>query len=531
MQGRRRLEGVAFLGALLGFAWAAACGPASDSPNAARSLLDATAPSDDGGQGDPTAPVPEGSTPGCPTCTDAMAGARDAGAQDAEAGPASDAGICHVAWPQPKYDYYLDGADMQMADFYLQVSPIQMAVDPAGDAYLAVSYSTQDYNPAITLDLGTVPSPSYQLGVAIAKVDALCNLLWVREIGGPLTQNVANAAIALDASSNLTVLGAFQGTIDFGGATLSTTNRALYLARFDAGGSVVFAKAVPSDGSTDVDVGSLVVSPGGVSTVMAGTWLAADASDAGSGATDGAATQWVEYFLQFDMAGSVIFQSPPSATGPFVNQMAADSSGKLWGLGVAALDAGIPSSGPSIVMQLTSTGGVAWSEPTLPDSNESPLFAASAGGAVVFGASFGASSPYSKAAIATETLQSYLPDETSPWTQATQVSYASLAFDQQMVVDANGNPIVGGDFSGSVETSADGSTGTVATPSGIGFQAFDSTGHFGSVHTWSADGSDQEHFGALAVDPQGNVLLAGTTQRTGQFTTGTTSVFLVKLAR
>ncbi len=440
-------------------------------------------------------------------------------------------GFCHVAWPQPKYDYYLDGADMQMADFYLGVGPMQMAVDPAGDAYLAVSYSTQDYNPAITLDLGTVPSPSYQLGVAIAKVDAGCNLLWVREIGGPLTQNLSNAAIALDANSNLTVLGAFQGTIDFGGATLSTTNRALYLARFDAGGSVVFAKAVPSDGSTDVDVGSLVVSPGGVSTVMAGTWLAADASDAGSGATDGAVSQWVEYFLQFDMAGSIIFQGPPSATGPFVDQIATDSSGKLWGLGVAALDAGIPASGPPIVMQLTSTGGVASSEPSLSDSNASPLFAAAARSAVVFGTAFGASSPYSMAALATETLQSYLPDETSPWTQATQVPYASFAFDQQMVVDANGNPVVGGDFSGSVETSADGSTSIAATPSGIGFQAFDSTGHLVSVHTWNAGGSDQERFGAMAVDPQGNVLLAGTTQRTGHFGTGTTSVFLVKLAR
>jgi hypothetical protein len=301
---------------------------------------------------------------------------------------------------------------------------------------------------------------------------------------------------------------------------LNAPSGELYLARFDPSGNVVFAEIVPSDGSPAVDTGSLVVSPGGISTIMAGTWIGADA-----------APQWVQYFVQTDATGTVVSQSPISAMGPFVNQMAADSSGTLWGLGVAALDAGIPSTGPPIVMELTSTGGIAWSQPTPSDSLDSPpLFAAGTGGAVVFAVSYGASSPYGNGQSATETLQAYSPGGTSPWTQATEVSYAQFAFAEQMVVDANGNPIVAGDFMGSVETAADGSTTTATTPSGIGVQAFDSTGHFVSLHTWVVGGSDKEHFHALAVDPQGNVLLAGTTESTGS-TTGTTSVFLVKLAR
>jgi hypothetical protein len=100
-----------------------------------------------------------------------------------------------------------------------------------------------------------------------------------------------------------------------------------------------------------------------------------------------------------------------------------------------------------------------------------------------------------------------------------------------MVLDANGNAIVGGDFSGSVAASADGSTTPGGTPSGIGFQVFDSTGHFVSMQTWAAGGSDPERFGAVAVDPQGNVLLAGTTVSSGHFGTGLTSVFLAKLGR
>jgi hypothetical protein len=522
MWGGHQSEGVVWLGILLGIAWTSACGsPASSSRSAASSLLDATVSAGDGGQAvDHTAPVSDGSPSGCPACTDAAASDQGTSGQDADAGPASGDGICHVTWPQSRYDYYFDGTDMQRADFYLEVSPLQMAVDSAGDAYLAITYSTQDFNPAITLDIGVVASPAYQVGVAVAKVDANCNLLWVREIGGALTVNVSSTAIALDANSNVTVLGAFQGTVDVGGTMLSAPSSELYLVRFDPSGNVVFAEIVPSDGSQAVDTGSLVVGPGGISTIMAGTWIGLDAG----------APQWVQYFVQTDARGTVVSQSPTSATGPFVNQMAADSSGTLWGLGVAALDAGLPSSGPPIVMELTSTGGIAWSRPTPSDSLDSPLFAAGPSGAVVFAASYGASSPYGNGTSATETLQAYSPDGTSPWTQATEVSYAQLAFDQQMVVDVNGNPIVAGDFMGSVETSADGSTTTAPTPSGIGVQAFDSTGHFVSLHTWIVGGSDKEHFHALAVDAQGNVLLAGTTESTGS-TTGTTSVFLVKLAR
>ncbi len=510
------------LGALLGIAWAAACGgPASGSRSAASSLLDATASAGDGGPAaDPTEPVSDGSPSGCPACTDAAAGDQGTSGQDADAGPASGDAICHVTWPQSRYDLYSDGTDMQRADFYLQVSPIQMAVDSAGDAYLAITYGTQDLNPTITLDIGVVASPAYQVGVAIAKVDANCNLVWVREIGGALTVNVSSSAIALDANSNVTVLGAFQGTVDVGGTMLSAPSGELYLARFDPSGNAVFAEVVPSDGLPAVDTGSLVVGSGGISTIMAGTWIGADAG----------APQWVQYLIQIDATGKLVSQSATSAAGPFVNQMAADSSGTLWGLGVAAVDAGIPSTGPPIVMELTSAGGIAWSQPTLSDSLDSPLFAAGTGGAVVFAASYGSSSPYGNGTSATETLQAYLPDGASPWTQATEVSYAQLAFAEQMIVGVNGNPMVAGDFMGSAETAADGSTTTATTPSGIGVQMFDSTGHFVSLHTWVVGGSDKEHFHALAVDPQGNVLLAGTTESTG-FTTGTTSVFLVKLAR
>jgi hypothetical protein len=258
-----------------------------------------------------------------------------------------------------------------------------------------------------------------------------------------------------------------------------------------------------------------VVSAGGTSTLVVDTWLAA---------------QFTQYALQFDTTGAVVFQSPPSATGPFVNQMGADSSGTLWALGSGAIDAGTPNASPPLVMQLTSTGSVAWSQATMSDNNTSTLFAPGKSGALVFTPSF-PSSPYGNGKMATETLQAYSPGGTSPWTQATEVSYGQLAFAEQMVVDDSGNAIVAGDFSGSEETSADGSTIEVATPTGMGFQVFDSTGHFVSMKTWAVGGPDPEQFGALALDPQGNVLLAGTTQRQGHFATGPTSVFLVKLAR
>jgi hypothetical protein len=491
-----------------------------------------SAPSSDGGElSDQTTPaLLDGSPSGCPTCADAAPGEQDADGQDADAALGSSKEVCHVTWPQARHTYEPDAASNLMSDFYIAPDAIQVAVDSTGDAYLAISYSSldQSLNPAITLDLG-VASPSYQAGVAIAKVDANCHLLWMRELGGPSAYFVNNMAIALDAASNVTLLGSFDGTVDFSGTTLSTAagvGADLYFMRLDTNGGVVFTEIAPSDGSQDVDVGFLTVSPGGMSTVAVSTWLV-PGPDSGS-----VAPQYIQYFLQYDNGGSLVAQSSPSTAGPFINQMAADSSGMLWALGDPLDDAGVVSTGAPVLMRLTSTGGVAWTQPTLSSDNaDSPRLAAGTGNAIVFAASVGGSFPFTSGANGTETLEAYLPDGASPWSHATDVSFAEADFDQQTVVDAEGNLIVGGDFSGSVATSADGSTTQVGTPSGIGFQAFDSTGHFVSMQTWAAGGSDPERFGAMAVDPQGNVVLAGTTVSTGSFGTGMTSLFLTKLGR
>jgi hypothetical protein len=516
------------LGALL------ACGGhATGAPPAVQESADATsipAPADAGLDARPIAQYPDGPTPGCSACTDAAGADAPDGTgaladQDADANAAVDA-ICHVAWPQP---------------LYLNVQGIQMAVDASGDVYLAISYDGTSGTPLPSLDLGLAVSPSYPIGVAIAKVDSACHLLWVREIGtaavdsqGVSSDSIGNTAIAVDAQSNVIIMGAFTGNIDFSGTTLGIPDASglrtgasfPYLMGFDPSGQVRFRQVLqPTVGYEEMSAGSLAVSPGGTSTLA--VWEASP-----SAAIDGATGVAAHYIVQFDGTGQMVFQSTPSMADPEVGpggDMVTDPAGGFWAVGGPGNGVTSPYS-TSMVFHLSSTGDVTWTQP-VSFSSAYPLFSAGAGRAYVLDVAYGG-------VLSTETLRSYPSSGTSPWTQVTQASYAGTSFAQQMVVDANGDAIVGGEFTGSIVTSADGSTTTAPSPSGAGFQAFDSTGHLRSVKTWNeaavepppvlpTEAPAPEYFGAVAVDPQGDVLLAGTVVASGPGP----SVFLVKLAQ
>lgn len=209
-----------------------------DSPDATSIAADA------GLDARPIAPDADASTPGCAACTDAAdADAWDGtGAladQEADANPAIDA-VCHVFWPQP---------------LYLDAQGIQMAVDASGDVFLAITYSAVSYMTDSTtgpsLDLGVTLSTTYPIGVAIAKVDSTCHLLWMREIGGVSGDSVGIRAIAVDDQSNVIVMGEFSGNVDFSGITLGIPDGGVsgggslpYLMGFDTTGQVLFRQVL-----------------------------------------------------------------------------------------------------------------------------------------------------------------------------------------------------------------------------------------------------------------------------------------------
>jgi hypothetical protein len=348
----------------------------------------------------------------------------------------------------------------------------------------------------------------------------------MRELGAAYmsdANSIQNADIATDSASNVTILGTFIGTFDFSGTTLSSQDGGApvptsspYLMRFDASGNVVFARVLyPSYGYAQMNVVGMAVAPDGTSTVLANAYTRVSLL-----------TTAAEYFLQYDSKGALLSQGSqgsPSSMAPWIGQMTGDPAGGLWAVG-GTLNAVFQGFTPTMVMHLTSAGAVTWTQPYAIDGSATlPLFAGGAAGAVLLEATGGG---YGTEPVQ-ETLWSYPSSGASPSSQtSTEPSYVGSEFAEQLVLDANGDTIVGGEFFGTHVTSADGSTDTSPTPSGIGFQAFDATGHFRSVKTWSGAAPGGDQFGAVAVDPRGNVLLAGT-EGPGQ---ETTSVFLAKLA-
>ncbi|MGH7435362.1 MAG: hypothetical protein ACRENE_06785, partial [Polyangiaceae bacterium] len=175
---------------------------------------------------------------------------------------------------------------------------------------------------------------------------------------------------------------------------------------------------------------------------------------------------------------------------------------------------------PVILAHLSGQGAVDWTQ-TLDGAAPNPLLVAGGSNAVVLGVSA------STDTLSAEQLSSFGRAGALSWTQTTQVAYPNGMFAYRLLLDPGGAPIVAGELFGTTVTAADGSTYTEPTPSGMGFQEFDSTGHFRTVKTWNgapADGTGG--FGDVAVDSQGHVLLLGTLG-SGQERSG---VFFAKLA-
>jgi hypothetical protein len=118
----------------------------------------------------------------------------------------------------------------------------------------------------------------------------------------------------------------------------------------------------------------------------------------------------------------------------------------------------------------------------------------------------------------------FSPDGVLTVSQMTNVPYA-VDDGNQMVIDANGNSIVGMNFDGTWEALEGGAFTTTGTPSGAGFEVFDATG---TLRSLSTRGGPQSDFGALGLDPGGNVVLAGYTVEGSS--SNATSLFLARMA-
>jgi hypothetical protein len=399
------------------------------------------------------------------------------GGTDADADVA--AVSCQIVWPQ-------------MPGLMLAQDAVQMVIDKAGNAYLAITYGNPPLGggavgPFPPLDLG-VSSPRYVTGVAIAKVDPFCDVVWMRELGTSSygITAIQGAAIVVDSASNVEVLGSFYGTADLGSGTIDTWDAGpvfmddSFLVRLDPSGTVVFTDVFRS-GGLGVAGTSLAIGTGDVTSLAAAGTSGADFGDGPVSPTWDAGTETgVGYFVQLDATGKVTRQEALPA-GSTDNVLAADGDGGLW---VTSETPG----GLGSLTRLDPAGVPLWSVPVA-----SLSLALGADREVVEG--FG---------DAGQQLQAYSRDGTVLWGCNPKAIPPSEGL---MFLDSSGHLILPGTFGGAV-----------------GFVTLDSTCAALSSGVWGGAGGS-ERFQTAGVDGAGNVVIVGSTTVDEE----STSLFLVRL--
>jgi hypothetical protein len=376
-----------------------------------------------------------------------VAAADVAAPDDASGGDGSilvDHAICHAEWPQP--ETYPGGG-----------GTFDLAVDPQGDAYIAIAYAG-----TLSVDLG-VANPGYPVGIAIAKVDPQCQLVWMREFGEPQDGGATsmNGNIAVDATSSITFTGWFVGTADLGaGATSSAGDLPEgFVMRLDTDGNVVFRNLY-----TLIEPHVLSVDGTGTATIL-------------STAIDPISATVQYAFVQIDASGNQVASQTYTSSDGYAPAVVAAYGGTLWTSHAGSLAA------------LTTSGSTLWSVP-FPDSGVSS-FAAGPQGLVGVGAT--ASGEVVQAfgdggAIVSTTVNGLPPD--AP--EAAQVA-----------VGSTGTIYVGGTLPDPTQPPAD----AECCVDHVGAQVLGSGGQLQTLRIWQQ--GDFAMFGALAVDPSGNAFLGG----------------------
>ena len=140
-----------------------------------------------------------------------------------------------------------------------------VAMDASGNILL-----TGTFNGSINFGAGPMTVPGTP-DIFLAKLDQAGSGVWSKNFGAP-GDYLFGGSIAVDGAGGPSITKAFSGSLDFGGGALSGANQpytSLYVAKFDAGGSYMWAysggasSVLESGGGDIVANSSSVVLTGG----------------------------------------------------------------------------------------------------------------------------------------------------------------------------------------------------------------------------------------------------------------------------
>jgi hypothetical protein len=139
--------------------------------------------------------------------------------------------------------------------------------DPAGEVVITGSFE----NP---IDLGGgVLTSAGNRDVFVARLDASGGHLWSKRFGGAGTE--FSGATAIGPQGEIVVVGAFAGTVDFGGGPLAATGNDIFVVKLDASGAHVWSKGLGGAGN-QAALGVAIDPSGGVGFIGASSTTSLD---------------------------------------------------------------------------------------------------------------------------------------------------------------------------------------------------------------------------------------------------------------
>lgn len=145
--------------------------------------------------------------------------------------------------------------------------PLAIKEDRNGDAIVVGSFQkTVDFGGG---SLTATPSANNGGDIFIAKYSGSSGVyLWSKRIGSDLDEGAIS--VAVDSTNNILVAGYFQGTVDFGGVTLTNAGSSdIFVAKFASSGSLLWAKRF---GGTPADVCRAMVLDAANNILISGTY-------------------------------------------------------------------------------------------------------------------------------------------------------------------------------------------------------------------------------------------------------------------
>jgi hypothetical protein len=265
-----------------------------------------------------------------------------------------------------RVEFYRDGNILVGSD---STSPYSVSDDTTGVSNGSHSYSAKAFDAAGN----STTSASVSVTVSNSAAPMTGTTIWARHFGGTaVTADKAYTySVKEDHNSNTVAVGWFQGAVNFGGGSVTSTNgQEMFIIKYDASGNYLWSRQVSSSGGNRA---TAVTVDSSNNIVVVGTFFGA--MDFGAGALNSAGNSDL-FLAKFSPSGTLLWAKRFGGSAADVcNAIALDASNNIlltgsYGYYGSAIDFGggpLPLSGGTgafqsdmYVAKLTSNGNYVW---------------------------------------------------------------------------------------------------------------------------------------------------------------------------